>query len=229
MFTGLVTHRGQLTATEKQADGGLTLTIANPFPTSEPVQDGESIAVNGCCLTALINDDKHSDKLSFFVSEETLSLTTIGNLNRESTVNLERALRLGDRFGGHIVSGHIDCIGRIEDVQSVSGSTCFTVAYPAKHSAMIITKGSVTIDGVSLTINELIDTPSNKMRSFTVNIIPHTSSQTGFSNLTPGDSVNLEFDMFAKFALRSEELRKSKKSETFSDSLGELTESMQKG
>ncbi len=210
MFTGLITHRAKIIAKEANADGDVTLALANPFSESEPISVGESIAVNGCCLTVLGAEQAEQECLRFFISEETLSLTTFGSLNSGARVNLERALQSGERLGGHIVSGHIDCIGIIENRESASGSTCITIGYPAEHGALLIPKGSVTVDGVSLTVNSLCDdSGSSNMRRFTVNIIPHTNEQTGFSELQVGDKVNLEFDMFAKFALRQSSLDSS--------------------
>ncbi len=217
MFTGLITHRAKINAVEALPEGGATLKMSNPFPDSDPPVDGESIAVNGCCLTVLAKQGSDSNtapkNLLFFVSEETLSLTTLRKIKTSATVNLERALKLGDRFGGHVVSGHIDCLGQITEAKPNAGSTLIRVSYPATHSALVIPKGSVTIDGVSLTINTLIDetadTDSTTTKSFTINIIPHTNEQTNFAALSVGENVNLEFDMFAKFALRNAELRAS--------------------
>jgi len=203
MFTGLVTHRAKTLAIARNPEGGMTLSLSNPFPKTDPVVVGESIAVNGCCLTALAIEPPESERLTFFISAETLARATFAELKADATVNLERAMQAGQRFGGHIVSGHIDCRGVISASAPESGSTQVTVDYPADYGSLLIPKGSVTIDGVSLTVNTLVDeVTADGMRRFTVNIIPHTYEHTGFKELQVGDTVNLEFDMLAKFALR---------------------------
>jgi riboflavin synthase len=191
MFTGLIEDTGRVTAIERRgAAAVLTLTIA--LPAAEIVV-GDSVAVNGVCLTVTAQPGSN---LTFDVSPETMAGTTIGRLRPGSAVNLERALRLGDRMGGHIVSGHIDCIGKLARISETSGNRVLDFTLPAENSRYLISKGSVAIDGISLTVNSVSE------GGFSVNIIPLTQRATTLSGLKIGDEVNIETDVIGKYVER---------------------------
>jgi riboflavin synthase len=154
---------------------------------------GDSVAVNGACLTVT---SKREGSLTFDVSPETLSSTTIASLRNGQNVNLERALRLGDRMGGHIVSGHIDCIGKLARSTESSGNRVLEFILPADNARYLISKGSVAINGISLTVNAVADT------GFSVNIIPLTQSATTLTALKTGEEVNIETDIIGKYVER---------------------------
>ncbi len=195
MFTGLVETTGILagmTRTGKSAE----LLVRCSLPVAELVR-GESIAVNGVCLT-LTGCGKGG--LSFHALSETLNRSNLGDsVGRK--VNLERALRLGDRLGGHLVSGHIDCRAEVLDIGRVEDDYELRVALPSAVAGQVVMKGSVAVNGVSLTIASL------SRSDFTVRIIPHTWAETNLSDLQAGDAVNLETDMLGKFVLRQLELK----------------------
>ena len=195
MFTGLVETTGILagmTRTGKSAE----LLVRCSLPVAELVR-GESIAVNGVCLT-LTGCGKGG--LSFHALSETLNRSNLGeSVGRK--VNLERALRLGDRLGGHLVSGHIDCRAEVLDIGRVEDDYELRVALPSAVAGQVVMKGSVAVNGVSLTIASL------SRSDFTVRIIPHTWAETNLSELQAGDAVNLETDMLGKFVLRQLELK----------------------
>ena len=195
MFTGLVETTGTLagmTRTGKSAE----LLVRCSLPVAELVR-GESIAVNGVCLT-LTGCGKGG--LSFHALSETLNRSNLGDsVGRK--VNLERALRLGDRLGGHLVSGHIDCRAEVLDIGRVEDDYELRVALPSAVAGQVVMKGSVAVNGVSLTIASL------SREEFTVRIIPHTWAETNLSDLQAGDAVNLETDMLGKFVLRQLELK----------------------
>ena len=195
MFTGLVETTGILagmTRTGKSAE----LLVRCSLPVAELVR-GESIAVNGVCLT-LTGCGKGG--LSFHALSETLNRSNLGDsVGRK--VNLERALRLGDRLGGHLVSGHIDCRAEVLDIGRVEDDYELRVALPSSVAGQVVMKGSVAVNGVSLTIASL------SRSDFTVRIIPHTWAETNLSDLQTGDAVNLETDMLGKFVLRQLELK----------------------
>ena len=161
-----------------------------PFPDYEV---GESIAVNGVCLTAVA---LHEDSFETDVSVETLDVTALGRLGVGDAVNLEPALAFGDRLGGHLVSGHVDCVGKISKLDSNARSTRVSVEIPKQFSRYVARKGSITVDGVSLTINEV----SGNL--FEVNIIPHTSKATIIGNYGVGTEVNIEVDLLARYIER---------------------------
>jgi riboflavin synthase len=154
---------------------------------------GESIAVNGACLTVTATG---GGGFSVDVSAESLSRTTLGGLKTGGQVNLERALKLGDRLGGHLVSGHVDCVGKINAKQQVGDSIRFTVSIPPEHLLYIVEKGSVTVEGISLTVNQV------DASGFSLNIIPHTMSGTTLKLAAEGDSVNIETDLIGKYVAR---------------------------
>ncbi len=164
----------------------------------EDVRTGDSIAVAGVCLTAL---DITQDSFAADVSRETLNLTTLGALESGAAVNLEKALRLNDRLGGHLVSGHIDGLGHVVGIQSDARSQRWRFEVPATLARYIASKGSVCIDGVSLTVNEVDGL------CFGVNLIPHTQEVTTFGARGIGDAVNIEVDRMARYAERLAEFR----------------------
>lgn len=192
MFTGIIKATGEITALAKSG-GDVRLSVRSvglPFSSYEV---GESIAVNGVCLTAVALRD---DGFDTDVSTETLDVTGLGQLAVGSTVNLEPSLSLGDRLGGHLVSGHVDCVGRVRRRAADARSTRLTIEIPAGHSRYVAKKGSICVDGVSLTINEVSG------NSFDLNIIPHTAENTIIGNYSVGDSVNIEVDMLARYLER---------------------------
>ena len=188
MFTGIIQGRGKVIR-QQPSGGGRVFCLEADFDLTEP-QEGESIAVNGVCLTAR---DILKNRFLVDVSPESLSRTDLGSLQPGSQVNLERALRLSDRLGGHLVSGHIDTLGRVEERKAVGDFTLFTFSLPRSLIKYIIEKGSVAINGISLTVN------SCEGERFTVSIIPHTLAVTNLGELKPGDKVNIEVDIIGKY------------------------------
>jgi len=188
MFTGIIQGKGKLFET-RPSGGGLVFGIDADFPITNP-QEGESIAINGVCLTA-----KNINQTKFYadVSPESLARTNLGSLTVGSSVNLERALRLTDRLGGHIVSGHVDAVSEVIAKEKLGDFTIFTFRVPDGLGKYIITKGSITIDGISLTIN------SCDAHQFSVSIIPHTLKVTMLGRLSSGSVVNLEVDIIGKY------------------------------
>ncbi|MCK4867836.1 MAG: riboflavin synthase [Alphaproteobacteria bacterium] len=191
MFTGLITDVGRLRAREP-LEKGVRFEIETGFPMDE-VAIGASIACSGACLTVV---EKGADWFAVDVSAETLDKTTLDGWQAGRRINLERSLRLGDELGGHIVSGHVDGVAEIVDRGADGEATRFTIRPPAELAHFVASKGSVALDGVSLTVNELSD------GGFGVCIIPHTAAGTTFGDLRPGDRVNLEIDMLARYVAR---------------------------
>jgi riboflavin synthase len=188
MFTGLVETLGAVR--EVIADGaGRDLVIEAPTLTAD-LALGESVAVNGCCLTVVAHD---AATCRFQAGPETLRRTNLGDLRPGDRVNLERSLRVGDRLGGHIVQGHIDGVGRVERLLSDGDWVLFWFACPPELTAQMASKGSVAVDGVSLT---LVDVEEGR---FSVALIPHTLAHTTLGLRKPGDAVNLETDLLAKY------------------------------
>jgi riboflavin synthase len=196
MFTGLVEHLGRIVAIAPEPPG-LRLEI-DAGPVAEDVTIGESICTSGCCLSVVAID---GPRLAFQLGPETLARTTLGGLGVGNGVNLERSLRLSDRLGGHLVTGHVDGVGQlVERVDEQDWATCrFNAA--ADLLAQIVGKGSITIDGVSLTVVDV------DAESFSVALIPHTLAMTTFGSLAAGDAVNLETDLVAKYVGRWLECR----------------------
>ncbi len=188
MFTGIIEGAGKLVE-KRTAGGGLVFRLEAGFDITEPVE-GESIAINGVCLTAY---DITGRSFSADVSPESISRTTLGKLNVGSSVNMERALRLSDRLGGHIVSGHVDCIATVTEKRMDGDFTLFTFAIPEKLGRYVIEKGSITIDGISLTVNSCTG------GRFAVSIIPHTLQVTTLGLLKKGGKVNIEVDIIGKY------------------------------
>lgn len=191
MFTGLIEDTGRVATFQRRGDAGV-LTVETTLPTAEIVP-GDSVAVNGACLTVTGRSER---TLSFDVSPESISRTLLGKLSSGSRVNLERALRLGDRLGGHIVSGHIDCSGQLTRSESSSGNYQLHFTLTAAYARYLVEKGSVTIDGISLTVNAVSGD------TFSVNIIPHTYENTTLAQLKAGDQVNIETDIIGKYVER---------------------------
>lgn len=192
MFTGIVQTLGYVLASEDRG-GDRRMVFSSGLLALDDVRAGDSIAVSGVCLTAL---EIEADRFSADVSLETLRLTTLGNLVVGAPVNLEKALRLSDRLGGHLVSGHVDGLGRVIDVQEDARSERWSFEVPRELARYIASKGSVCIDGVSLTVNEV------EGARFGVNLIPHTRQVTTFGIRKPGDAVNIEVDLMARYAER---------------------------
>lgn len=190
MFTGIVSDVGAVRALERSGD--LRLTIATRYDPSS-IALGASIACSGVCLTVIA---KAADTFSVSASAETLACTTIGDWQVGRGVNLERALRVGDELGGHFVFGHVDAVATIRSIIPEGLSRRFVFEAPAGLARYLAPKGSIAVDGVSLTVNEVDGA------SFGVNLIPHTQSATTFGQARPGDRVNLEIDMLARYVAR---------------------------
>ena len=188
MFTGLVEGVGEITGSRRRAEG-LKLTVSLPFPAAE-LTLGDSVAVAGACLTVV---EIGSKTASFEVSPETLARTTLALKKAGDRVNLERALKLGDRLGGHLVTGHVDGKGALRERREGADYFQLKIEMPAALSRYVIEKGSIAIDGVSLTVNTC------QGHAFTVNIIPHTAQKTTLAQLRTGDQVNLETDIIGKY------------------------------
>ena len=194
MFSGIVEAVGTIAGVPR-ADGGRQIRIATPL--ARHVAEGDSLAVNGVCLTIvrITHDVVEAD-----VGPETLRVSTLGALGEGQRVNLERSVPLGGRLGGHLVQGHVDAVGTIEELRPDSGSTWIRVAFPQELAPFFIRKGSVALDGVSLTVAELYGS------AFDVQIVPFTAEATTLGDRRPGDRVNLECDMIGKYVVRAVEL-----------------------
>jgi riboflavin synthase len=200
MFTGIISDVGRVVAAEERGD--LRLRIACGYDMAG-VDLGASIACSGVCLTVV---DKGEDWFAVDLSAETRA-RSVPDLWREGArLNLERALRLGDELGGHIVTGHVDAVGEVEAAVDVGGSVRVTILAPAELESLIAPKGSITLDGVSLTVNE-VEPVSDGIR-FALNIIPHTAQQTSFGGIAAGRRVNIEIDILARYIGRLIELRR---------------------
>lgn len=191
MFTGLIEEVGTVTST-RERERSKQLQIVAP-QIAKKIRTGESVAVNGCCLTLSAH---RGDQLTFDLLEETLARTNLKMLGRDSSVNLERALPTDGRFGGHFVQGHVDCASRIIAFEQSKGDHRLEVELPAEFARYVACKGSIAIDGISLTIAEV------SPMSFVVWIIPHTKRHTNLDRAEAGDVVNLEFDILAKYVER---------------------------
>jgi riboflavin synthase len=198
MFTGIVTDIGTITALEQRGD--LRVTIKCGYDMDE-VDMGASISCAGICLTVV---DKGTDWFAVDVSAETVSCAAQGQFTQDRKVNLERALKIGDELGGHIVTGHIDGVGEVASAEETGDSCTVRIKAPAELAPYIAPKGSITVDGVSLTVNNVTDDDGT---IFTLNIIPHTGKVTTLGELEPGRAVNLEIDVLARYLLRMEQVR----------------------
>jgi riboflavin synthase len=195
MFTGIITHIGTVESLKFNEKKDLLLKIsADQSKIERKLEIGCSIACNGVCLT-LIEKKTAAKKIifSFEASVETCNKTTLGNWIKGQFVNLEFAMRMGDEFGGHMVLGHVDSTAKIKEIQSIKNSHKFTFDAPKNLMKFIVEKGSVTLNGVSLTVNEA------NSSSFSVNLIPHTIANTTFNQNKVGDLVNLEIDTIARY------------------------------
>ncbi len=200
MFTGIITDLGRVRAVEPRGDARLT--IETGYDTAA-IELGASIACSGACLTVVDTGSGGDGGPNWFaadVSAETLSKTTLGDWAPGTAVNLERALRLGDELGGHLVSGHIDGVAEVCERAEEGDSLRLALTAPAALMPFIATKGSVTLDGVSLTVNAVEDAAGGGR--FEVNIIPHTAAVTTFGACRPGTRVNLEIDLLARYVQR---------------------------
>ena len=199
MFTGIITDIGRITGVEQKGD--LRLRIGTAYDTAS-IDMGASIACSGVCLTVV---DKGPDWFAAEVSAETLSRTA-GDWSEGTPLNLERASRVGDELGGHIVTGHVDGVGTVVEVTPEGDSTRIVIEAPAALAPYIAAKGSVALDGVSLTVNEVSDLHGGGVR-FGINVIPHTSEMTTFGGIVPGRQLNIEIDVLARYLGRMEQLR----------------------
>lgn len=195
MFTGLIETTGTVRALDA-TDGGVRLTIDTPMAADLAL--GDSVATNGVCLTVVSRDD---ESWRADVSPETLRVTAIGALTAGARVNLERPLAVGSRLGGHFVQGHVDAVGRIEAIDVEGEFRRVRISFPPALAAYFIEKGSVAVDGISLTVAAV------DRSSFEVQIIPHTWTETTLRDAQVGDRVNLECDMVGKYVLRGLALR----------------------
>ena len=200
MFTGIITDIGRIEAAEKRGDLRLRIGCGYDMAT---VDLGASIACSGVCLTVV---DKGEKWFAVDVSAETQSRSAEGMWEEGRRLNLERALRVGDELGGHIVTGHVDGIGAVEGVAEVGGSKRVAIVAGTQVAPYLAAKGSVTLDGVSLTVNE-VENISEGVR-FGINIIPHTAEQTTFDSIEPGRRLNIEIDILARYLGRMLELRR---------------------
>ncbi len=194
MFTGLVESVGELLE-RKATSGGFRLRIASPL--APELQGGDSIAVNGVCLTVILaeQDQFHAD-----VGPETVRVTTLGRLARGCAINLERPLRADSRFGGHFVQGHVDAIGHVEELRADAEFQWLTISFPHELLPFIVHKGSIAVDGISLTVAGL------GADRFDVQLVPYTMAHTNLSRVQKRDRVNLEVDMVGKYVVRAAEL-----------------------
>jgi riboflavin synthase len=191
MFTGIIEELGRVRSVERRGEG--VRIVIEAHTVTEGSHDGDSIAVNGVCLTAL---DVRRDSFAADGSRETLDRSTLGRLRSGSPVNLERAVTPTTRLGGHIVQGHVDARGRFLGAVDQGGSWTVRIAYPPEVARYLVFKGSISVEGISLTIAGLTD------QHFEIAVIPKTWEVTNFSHLRPGDEVNLEADIIAKYVER---------------------------
>jgi riboflavin synthase len=194
MFTGLIEATGRLTATAR-TKAGARVRIESPL--SAEIRPGDSVAVNGVCLTATVTDQ---DAFQADLGPETMRVTTLGGLIDGAALNLERPLRADGRLGGHFVQGHVDGVGCIEDRRPDADFEWFTISFPPSLARYIISKGSIAVDGISLTVARL------DADRFEVQIVPFTLEHTNLAAARIGDPVNLECDMVGKYVVRSAEL-----------------------
>lgn len=213
MFTGIIAALGDVAALQPKG-GDLRLLIAAGKLDCSDIKLGDSIAVNGVCLTVVSIKDR---QLAFDVSQETISRSSLAALKTGSQVNLEKALAVGDRLGGHFVSGHVDGLGQISSIKEIARSWQLAVSVPAELQRYIAEKGSICIDGASLTVNKVTTS------GFEVNIIPHTLQETIIKDYKVGSTVNLEVDLIARYLERLLPAQGSKLTPDFLQQHGYLT------
>lgn len=199
MFTGIITDVGTIAAVEPRGDTRVRITTS--YDTAS-IDLGASISCSGVCLTVV---DKAPGWFAVDVSGETLSRTAQGQWTEGRRLNLERALKLGDELGGHIVTGHVDGTGTIVDLHDEGGSKRITILAGPEIAPYMAEKGSITLDGISLTVNSVEDTPEGVRVG--VNIIPHTADVTAIGAANPGDTMNIEIDVLARYLQRMEDYR----------------------
>ncbi len=198
MFTGIITDIGTVRSVQPVGEGmDMRIAIATAWPDAAQIGIGASVACAGCCLTVVSASE---GQLAFEASAETLSCTALGGWHSGTRVNLERALRAGDEMGGHLVSGHVDGLAIVQTRTTEHGSTRFVLRAPEGLGRYLAPKGSVALDGVSLTVNEVRDADQGTM--FGVNIIPHTLATTTWGLVQPGQPVHIEIDMLARYVAR---------------------------
>jgi riboflavin synthase len=203
MFTGIVTAIGTIESVEQRGD--LHVRVTSPFDPAK-IAIGASIACSGVCLTVVERGGTAGDAwFAVDVSAETISCTAKGMWQAGRRLNLEPSLRLGEELGGHIVSGHVDAVGSVSAVAAEGDSIRLTIAAPKELAPFIAAKGSIAVDGVSLTVNAIEDQPDGAVH-FGLNIIPHTAEVTTLGALSQGDAVNLEIDTVARYLQRLESL-----------------------
>ena len=204
MFTGIVTAIGTVTASEQRGD--LRVRVACPYDPAT-IAIGASIACSGACMTVVEKGGEPGDAwFAVDVSGESTSRTVPGMWAEGARLNLETALKLGDELGGHIVTGHVDAVGEVAQVTPEGDSTRLTIIAPAELAPYIAPKGSIAVDGVSLTVNEVSDQANGSVH-FGLNIIPHTAEVTTLGALKQGDAVNLEIDTVARYLKRMQDLK----------------------
>lgn len=194
MFTGIITDVGRVLRVTGDQDKQFVFSTSYDLSS---VDIGASIACNGVCLTVVEKGDNY---FGADVSAESIAVTTAGDWHVDSEINFERALKLGDELGGHIVTGHVDCVGEITTFETLGDSIKMNVTIDGEHRHLIAEKGSVTINGASLTVNDVID--ADDTCEFSINLIPHTQSVTNFRSTRKGDRVNIEFDVLARYVSR---------------------------
>ena len=193
MFTGIITDIGSVLSINESGNKFKISTLFN----HHEIDVGASICCSGICLT--VTEKGPHINGSYFnvdVSDETLSRTTAKKWKNNSLINLERSLKFGDEMGGHLVSGHVDCLSKIISIKKIKNGNIFTIEYPEIYKKFIASKGSICLDGISLTVNDVFD---NK---FTVNIISHTENNTTWKDIKEGDNINTEIDIFARYISR---------------------------
>lgn len=199
MFTGIITDIGTISTVEERGD--LRVNVQTGYDTTG-IAIGASVANSGVCLTVV---SKAANSLVFDVSAETLRCTAKGMWQPGARLNLERALKVGDELGGHIVTGHVDAVGQISGIEAEGDSKRFTFQMPASVAPYVAPKGSICLNGASLTVNEVSDDDLGHW--FTVNIIPHTAEWTTFGTAQAGDEVNIEIDVLARYLFRMNQLK----------------------
>ena len=197
MFTGIVTHIGEIYSVKSEGSGKVIEVFA---PFDEPIKIDQSIAHEGVCLTVadILLSNEEGSQYKVVAVEETLKKTSLDSWKAGDKVNLEMCLKVGDRLDGHFVQGHVDTVGRVEEIEDRDGSWLFKFSYPEEFAHLLVEKGSICVNGTSLTLIEA------GKDYFTITIIPYTYEHTSFNQLKVGDPVNLEFDILGKYFLRKQ-------------------------